>query len=122
MTNHPVHILDHHGQLSTTALIPFCELGGDSSVMGVKIDQFDSPVCNSFKDKILMDQMCYTVDPNKYINSIKRDFDLSLTLFLNYNEDRQISKMDLSSSKKLESTLNETFIIVETIGTCKQCI
>ena len=116
MTNHPVHLLDHHGHLSPTALIPFCEFGGDLSVMGNKTDQFDSPVCNSFKDKILMDQLCYTVDPNEYINLINRETDLSLTLYLNYNEDRQLSEKDLNSGRKLESTLNVTYIIVETIG------
>ena len=36
------------------------------SVMGIKIDHFDIPVCTSFKDKIVENQLCYTVDPNKY--------------------------------------------------------
>ena len=49
-TNHPVHIQEEDGQLSPTALLPFCEFGGNMSVMGVKIDQFDVPVCNSFRD------------------------------------------------------------------------
>ena len=33
--------------------------------MGVKIDQFDVPVCNSFEATVLNDQLCYEVDPNK---------------------------------------------------------
>ena len=65
MTNHPVHIQEKDGQISPTALIPFCEFGGNMSVMGVKIDQIDVPVCTSFRPKIIMDQLCYTVDPNK---------------------------------------------------------
>ena len=40
LTNHPVHIQDEDGTLFPTALIPFCEFGGDLNVMGVKIDQF----------------------------------------------------------------------------------
>ena len=67
LTNHPVHIQDKDGNLSPTALIPFCDFGGNMSVMGVKIDQFDVPVCNSFRPKIVQDQLCYTVDPNKEI-------------------------------------------------------
>ena len=70
MTNHPVHIQDERGNRSKTALIPFCEFGGNMSVMGVKIDEFDVPVCNSFRPKVLMDQLCYEVDPNEYRNSI----------------------------------------------------
>ena len=51
-TNHPVHIKEDY-ELYPTALIPFCEFGGNMSVMGVKIDQFDVPVCNSFRPKII---------------------------------------------------------------------
>ena len=56
------HIIEEDVQ---TAMIPFCEFGGNMSVMGVKIDQFDVPVCNSFRPKIVQDQLCYTVDPNE---------------------------------------------------------
>ena len=66
-TNHPVHIQDQDGKLSPTALVPFCEFGGNMSVMGVKIDQIDVPVCNSFRPKIKGNQLCYTVDPNKVV-------------------------------------------------------
>ena len=49
--NHPVHIVDENNSLSPSAFIPFCEFGGDMSALGVKIDQFSVPVCNSFKAK-----------------------------------------------------------------------
>ena len=62
--------MDQSGNLSPTALVPFCVFGGNMSVMGVKIDEFDVPVCNSFRPKVLMDQLCYEVDPNKYKNQI----------------------------------------------------
>ena len=65
VTNHPVHIIDQDGVFYPTALIPFCEFGRSMSVMGVKSDQFDHPVCNSFRPKVIRDQLCYTVDPNK---------------------------------------------------------
>ena len=66
VTNHPVHIQEEDGKLSPTAMIPFCEFGGNLSVMGVKIDHYDVPFCNSFRPKIISDQLCYTVDPNEY--------------------------------------------------------
>ena len=77
-------------------MIPFCEFGGNMSVMGVKIDQFDDPVCNSFRPKIVMDQLCYQVDPNEYKHKIDLQGDLSLSLFIHYNEDRQMEDVDNS--------------------------
>ena len=41
------------------------------SSVGVKIDQFDVPVCNSFQAKILNDQLCYEVDLSKVSNKNK---------------------------------------------------
>ena len=49
------------------------------STMGVKIDQFDVPVCNSFQAKILNDQLCYEVDLKRFAakdnieNEVKQD-------------------------------------------------
>ena len=106
MTNHPVHIIDQENEFSPTALIPFCEFSGNMSVMGVKIDQFDVPVCNSFRPKILRDQLCYTVDPNEYKQKIDLKGELSLSLFIHYNEDRQMEDVDEKKPK----------ITIKTIG------
>ena len=89
-----MHIIDEGNELNPTALIPFCEFGGNLSVMGVKIDQFDDPVCNSFRPKIILDQLCYTVDPNEYKDKINLEGDMSLSLFIHYNEDRQMEDID----------------------------
>ena len=45
------------------------------SSVGVKIDQFDVPVCNSFQAKILNAQLCYEVDLNwlSHKHNIKRE-------------------------------------------------
>ena len=67
-----------------TALIPFCEFSGNMSVMGVKIDQFDVPVCRSFKAILYKDQLCYTVDPNRFRESFDKKEQLSLTLAIVY--------------------------------------
>ena len=105
--------MDKHGNLSPTALIPFCEFGGDMSIMGVKIDQFDDPVCNSFRPKIVMDQLCYQVDPNEYKNKIRNleGDNISLSLFIHYNEDRQIEDFD---SEDLFITLDTISNILST--------
>ena len=110
MTNHPVHIQEKDGQMSPTALIPFCEFAGNMSVMGVKIDQFDVPVCNSFRPKIIRDQLCYTVDPSKYKDKITLEQELSLALFINYNEDKEIVL------EKRETIPEDDTIMIETIG------
>ena len=109
---HPVHIFEENEDLNPTALIPFCEFNGNMSVMGVKIDQFDHPVCNSFRPKIVRDQLCYTVDPNEYKHEIDLKGELSLSLFIHYNEDRQMESTDIS---------DDQFITVDTIGkTCSK--
>ena len=84
---------DQTGNSYPTALIPFCVFGRNMSVMGVKIDQFDVPFCNSFRPRIIKDQLCYTVDPNKYKDKIDLHKDLSLSLFINYNEDREMTAL-----------------------------
>ena len=107
VTNNPVHLIDQDGRLYPTALIPFCEFGGNMSAMGVKIDQIDVPVCNSFRPKIIRDQLCYTVDPNKFKHKIDLKGELSLSLFIHYNEDRQIENSE---------GIEKPSIIVNTIG------
>ena len=88
-------------------MIPFCEFGGNMSVMGVKIDQFDIPVCNSFRPKIIHDQLCYTLDPNMYKDKIDLEAELSVSLFIHFNEERQMEDTDSS---------DEDPIIINTIG------
>ena len=95
IVNHPVHIVDEEGNLSPSAFIPFCQFGGNMSAMGVKIDQFDVPVCNSFKAKVLNDQLCYEVDPNRFRTS-NSDVNQGLKLYVDINQDRQTATEDHS--------------------------
>ena len=90
LVNHPPHITKDD-QMLPSALIPFCDLGGNMSEMGVKIDQFDVPICNSFKAKVLNDQLCYEVDLNTFSNRYKIDKELrsGFAFIMDYNEDRQ---------------------------------
>ena len=101
------HISTDENSLIRTAMIPFCEFGGNMSVMGVKIDQLEVPVCKSFRPKIVMDQLCYSVDPNEYKNLIDLKQDLSLSLFIHFNEDRRMEDID---------DLLEPLITIDTIG------
>ena len=77
------------------------------SVMGEKIQQFDVPVCISFRPKMIRDQLCYTVDPNNYKDKIDLKGELSISLFIHYNEDRQMEYSD---------TIERPYIIIDTIG------
>ena len=127
VSNHPVHIVDEEGMLSPSALIPFCEFGGNMSSMGNKIDQFDVPVCNSFEAKIFNFQLCYEVDLSKYQNfeNIEKDLELGLAFFMDYNEDRQIRLNDtfaLANNESLGSRFDgskkdeNAYIYLNTIG------
>ena len=91
--NHPVHLINKEGFLSPSALIPFCKFGGNMSNMGIKNKHFSVPVCNSFQAKVLNDQLCYEVDPNKYRKYRNNHDDLKqgLTLYIDTNDDRQTS-------------------------------
>ena len=62
-------------------------------MVGIKIDQFDVPVCNSFQAKILNDQLCYEVDLNKFSikDNIDNELKLGFAFLMDYNEDRQVT-------------------------------
>ena len=131
--NHPVHIIDMEGNLSPSALIPFCEFGGNMSIMGTKIDQFEVPVCNSFHAKVLNDQLCYEVDLNKYSNHehVEQELKLGFYFLMDYNEDRQIP-IGQNNNEVKEVTLANTIIKADeyknalihlnTIGTTREAL
>ena len=54
VTSHPVHIMDEDGQLSPTALIPFCSVSNNYSTMGTKIHSLDVPVCTHVIKRYLL--------------------------------------------------------------------
>ena len=61
------------------------------STMGVKINGFQDPFCNSFRPVVFRRQLCYEVDPNDYKFGTNKD-NLSLSLLVNFNEDRQFNE------------------------------
>ena len=113
--------------MSPSAFIPFCEFGGDMSAIGIKIDQFDVPVCNIFQDKILNDQLCYEVDLNWFTNktNIDKELELGFNFVMDYNEDRQFISENFSENKMkfgLANSISEfdvshnAVIYLDTIG------
>ena len=100
MSNHPVHILNDYGKMSPSAFIPFCELGGNMSSVGEKIDNFSVPVCNIFQAKIRYHQLCYEVNLNRFTNRdhIEEDLNKGLILLLDYNEDRQVKSEEVDDT------------------------
>ena len=50
-----------------------------------------------------MDQLCYEVDPNKYMKNLDMNEKISLILLIDFNEDRQIS-MDKMITNETEDT------------------
>ena len=80
------------------------------SSVGLKINQFDVPVCNSFQAKILNAQLCYEVDLNKYSNANNKQNELSLgfSFLMDYNEDRQIIDKDFRWQMEDGIIRNET--------------
>ena len=93
MSNHPVHIVDIHGNISSSAFIPFCSLAGNMSILGKHVENFKFPVCSMFKPKILFGELCYQLN----INDIKGKINLNngvlggLSFAMDYNEDRRLA-------------------------------
>ena len=82
------------------------------STMGVMIDQFEVPVCNSFQTRIHNDQLCYEVDLNRFKNkdNVDTDYKSGFAFILDYNEDRQVTFIEDSNIK------DEGFGLVSTIA------
>ena len=104
VSNHPVHILNKDQGLSPSAFIPFCAFGDDLEAMGTKAEGFDTPVCNSFKARILNNQLCYEVDLEKFKSkeNIISQLENGLSLILDYSEDKQIIPEDTIEEKSFK--------------------
>ena len=62
------------------------------SSLGIKIKEFNVPVCNSFVPQIFHDRICYQIDLEKYRdnNNIETQLKTGLVFIMDYNEDRQV--------------------------------
>ena len=126
IVNHPVHIINEKNMLSPSAFIPFCDFGGKMSAVGIKIKEFEYPVCNSFQAKILNDQLCYEIDLNRFAdeNNVADELDLGFNFIMDYNEDRQVTFEQTSDQEKEKSLArnlaadnkHHAYIYLNTIG------
>ena len=103
VTNHPVHIIDEMGRISPSALIPFCDIGGDMSVVGTQLAHFSLPVCTGFTRTILNDRLCYQVNVSQFQGRVERSqlYEKGISFVVDNNEDRQYS--DLKAARKEEN-------------------
>lgn len=91
VSNHPVHILSSSGDLSFSSFIPFCSFG--EKLIGADIAGFSLPVCNIFKPRHYIDQICYEANLQdlKDNNEVMKQLEKGLLLILDYNEERQMN-------------------------------
>ena len=109
-----MHIMNTNGELSRSSFIPFCSFGG--KFIGNLIDDFNIPVCNIFKQKVYMDQLCFesNLQDLKESNSNKlvQQLEKGLSLVLDYNEERQIQNVyqnDIDSFSIFLDTISKVF-------------
>ena len=96
------------------------------SAMGVKIDKFDVPICNSFQAKILNDQLCYEVNLNNFsdTSNIENELKLGFNFLMDYNEDRQVTldhnivekELGLANNVAASDEDQHAFVFLDTIG------
>ena len=93
LNNHPVHGLSNEENFWTSSLIPFCSFGEE--FLGVKKERIDLPICDIFKARNFLDQICYETDLQEFKSSdssiLGKQLEMGLTLVLDYNEERQFS-------------------------------
>ena len=104
-SNHPVHIVDEKGEFSPSAFIPFCEFGKNMSIFSQKIDQFDMPVCNSFKQIVLESQLRYELDLQDVQANVN---DIGLILVLDLNRDRIVTSVD-DHTRQMQKSLGNFY-------------
>ena len=76
--------------------------------MGVHIKESYLPICNRFTAEILNDQLCYTIDINKYKDEedFQEQLKLGLVFLMDYNEDRQVTLNDSQDNKNIANLVN----------------
>ena len=120
VSNHPVHILNEKGNFSPSSFIPFCYFG--DKFIGVSIQEFEIPVCNIFRPRIYLDQLCYETNLQELKDSqkIENQLEKGLTLVLDYNEERQnyniMEQNESQTMKELYPDNDDVSIYLDTIS------
>ena len=124
----PVHIENKTGGLSPSAFIPFCEFGGNMTLLGKANKHFSWPVCDKFKPTVHAGRLCYSLD----LESLEEDIEIrkgpsnGLTFVMDYNEERMVKEENKLKVKKGKKGLyemhhsagysSEALIFLDTLG------
>ena len=130
MSNHPVHIMDQKGRMLPSSFIPFCEFGGNMSLVGTYFDKFDFPICDKFTPRILEGQLCYQIDVNEVKDQVdsKNALAHGFIFAMDYNEDKMIKEENMRKEEptNLHEILGNEYdslaakIYIETLGICSK--
>ena len=125
MSNHPVHILNDERKFSPSSFIPFCYFGEE--FIGARVNEFKTPVCNIFRPRIYLNQLCYETNLQAIRDSqkIEKKLESGLTLVLDYNEERQYyNSVQKNKSQAKEATYqnnDDVSIYLDTISLLNFC-
>ena len=109
-----------------SSFIPFCEYGGNMSIVGTYLEKFDFPICDKFRPKILEGQLCFQIDVNELNDQVdaKNTLEHGLIFAMDYNEDRMIKEATVEKNEPthLHELLGNEYdslgakIYIETLG------
>ena len=120
VSNHPVHIWNDERKFSPSSFIPFCYFGEE--FIGARLNEFKTPVCNIFRPRNYLNQLCYETNLQALRDSqkIEKQLESGLTLILDYNEERQyFNSVQKNKSQAKEATYqnnDDVSIYLDTIS------
>ena len=110
LLNPPPHITDKAGP---SAFIPFCFFGDQQ--IGRVSGNFQAPVCDLFREKIVRGQVCYEADLNQFKkddenweNALKKGFSFIVDLNEEYYVKHLYEKTSTESSGKKKNNVSTT--------------
>ena len=90
MINSPAHILTNDGKMMPSALIPFCSFG--SVMKGKHAQNISFPVCDLFDPVVHDGRLCFQMDMAKKMPKEKTVQGKGLTLIIDANIEKSVSK------------------------------
>ena len=112
--------MNENGNFSPSSFIPFCYFGEE--FIGARVNEFKTPVCNIFRPRIYLNQLCYETNLQAIRDSqkIEKKLESGLTLVLDYNEERQYyNSVQKNKSQAKEETYqnnDDVSIYLDTIS------
>ena len=125
VSNHPVHIWNDERKFSPSSFIPFCYFG--DQFIGARLNEFKTPVCNIFRPRNYLNQLCYETNLQALRDSqkIEKQLESGLTLILDYNEERQyfnsVQKNKSQAKKATYQNNDDVSIYLDTISLLNFC-